>query len=238
MRRFFVDKVNIPNMELVGAECNHIINVLRFKAGDEIVLCPNDGIDYIYEIVCINKKSIELKFLKSVENECNSKLNLTVFFGLLKGDKSEFVVTKLTELGVSNIVPFVSKFTVKVSNKIDRLERAGVEACKQCGRAILPTISDVIKFKDIVNQLSEFDKVIFAYEDAYIKGDRLSNVIDGSEKSVALIIGSEGGFAPEEVEMLVTSGVNIVTLGRRILRAETASIATSAVIMQMCGEWE
>lgn len=238
MRRFFTEKADKPEMIMCGAEHKHLTEVLRAKSGDAVIICPNDGTDYIYEVKSIDKKSTTLIFLREERNNAETEIDLTVFFALLKGDKSELVVTKLTELGVKCIVPFVSEFTVKIGDKTDRLKRAATEACKQCGRSVLPAISDVIDFPDIIPLMKDFDKVVFAYEGAYVSGSRIKDVISGNEKRVALIVGAEGGFSEKEVQTLNSHGVPAVTLGKRILRAETAAIAAASVLLYICGEWE
>lgn len=238
MRRFFTDKISKPEMLLGGAEHKHLAGVLRARVGEDVIVCTGDGIDYVYKIKSIDKRAAVLSYESESRNDTETDTHLTVFFAMLKGDKSELVVTKLTELGVKHIVPFVSEFTVKTGEKIDRMKRAALEACKQCGRAVIPDISDVISFKDVLSRVHDYDKVVFAYEGAYADGKRLRDVLDGKEKRVALIVGAEGGFSGNEVSALVGEDIPAVTLGKRIMRAETASIAAAAVILYICGEWE
>lgn len=238
LRRFFVNKIDKPTTVLVGDERKHLAEVLRARVGEEVILCPNDGKDYIFTIDSIDKQSVKLHYLQENINETEPTLKLTAFIAMLKGDKTEFAVQKLTELGVANIVPYISEYTVKTSEKSDRLKRAAHEASKQCGRAIIPEVSEVLKFDDILDRLKAYDAAVFAYEGAYVSGKRLSQVIKGNEKTVALVIGPEGGFSEKEVEAMVQNGFNPVTLGKRILRAETAAVAGAAVIMSMLGEWE
>lgn len=238
MRRFFTDKINKPETSLSGDEHKHLTEVLRARPGERIIICTGDGIDNVFEIKSIDKKSTVLSFVEEKINDTETRVELTVFFAMLKGDKSELVVTKLTELGVRRIVPFVSEFTVKTGEKTERLARAALEACKQCGRSRVPEICDIIRFNEIPRLLGSYDKVVFAYEGAYAKGRRLRDVITGRENKIALIIGPEGGFSEKEVKLMSDSGVPAVTLGKRILRAETASIAAAAVVLYICGEWE
>ena len=237
LRRFFVEKINKPTTVLTGNEKKHLADVLRAKVGDKIILCPNDGKDYIFEISAFDKNSITLYYEEEFVNPTETNLFLTVFPALLKGDKTELVVQKLTELGVKRISPFISEFTVQKSEKNDRLKRTAHEVSKQCGRAIIPEIDDVMKFNDMINKLADYDAVVIAYEDAFTNGNRITDVVKGNERNVALIVGPEGGFSKKEVEEFINHGYKPVTLGKRILRAETASISATAVIMQLCGEW-
>lgn len=238
MRRFFVDNISKPVMELRGEERRHLADVLRARVGEKAILCPNDGKDYVYEIKAFTKDSITLGYVSETENTTEPSLDLCVMCALLKGDKTEFAVQKLTELGVKKIIPFVSEYTVQRSEKKDRLVRAAHEAAKQCGRAVIPEIRDILTFEQMTKELCGIDKVVFAYEGAYSKGKHLRDVVDPFDRNVALIVGPEGGFSEKEVRMLSESGYAPVTLGKRILRAETAAVAAAAVIMYICGEWE
>lgn len=233
-----MEKIERPLLKLTGNEHKHLAEVLRARAGDKIILCPNDGRDYIYEIRSFDKTSATLSYVNDCENNTEPELYLAVFPSLLKGDKTEFEVQKLTELGVKKISPFIGDYTVQKSEKSERLRRAAHEASKQCGRAVIPTVDDPIRFSDIIPALGEYDVVVFAYEGAYARGKRLGDVIKKSARRIALVVGPEGGFSEAEVKMMSECGYCPVTLGKRILRAETAAIAGAAVIMQLAGEWE
>ena len=112
MKRFFVDKIEKPYLTLRGEERRHLADVLRAREGDRVVLCPNDGRDYVYEAVAFDRDSVRLKYIENLKNETEPTLELTAYISLLKGDKTELAVQKLTELGVHRIVPFVSEYTV------------------------------------------------------------------------------------------------------------------------------
>ena len=124
MKRFFVDKIEKPYLTLRGEERRHLADVLRAREGDRVVLCPNDGRDYVYEAVAFDRDSVRLKYIEDFKNETEPTLELTAYISLLKGDKTELAVQKLTELGVHRIVPFVSEYTVRTGEKSDRLRRA------------------------------------------------------------------------------------------------------------------
>ena len=237
MRRFFVEKIEKPSLNVYGNERKHLADVLRARVGDKVILCPNDGNDYVYKIVGFDKNSVSLNYVSENKNETEPELMLTVFASLLKGDKTELVVQKLTELGVKRITPFISDYTVQKSEKNERLKRSAHEASKQCGRAIIPEVTEIVSFDQMLKTLDKYDTVVFAYEDAYTSGKRLSDVIKGNEKTIALVVGPEGGFSEREVNALTLAGYEPVTLGKRILRAETASIAGASVIMYLAGEW-
>ncbi len=237
MRRFFVDKADIPQVILSGSEHKHLAEVLRARVGEKVILCPNDGRDYVYTITSFDKTSTTLEYIEDYPNETEPKFELTVYAALLKGDKTELAVQKLTELGVKSVRPFISDYTVQKSEKSDRLRRAALEAAKQCGRAIIPTVAEPVTFSEIIPELSKYDAVVFAYEGAYGSGYTIEEVLRKANNA-ALIVGPEGGFSEREVSALTSRGYNPVTLGKRILRAETASIAGAAVILHMMGEWK
>ena len=187
MRRFFVDKIEKPIAKLYGNENKHLAEVLRSKKGDLIILCPQDKKDYFYEIIDFDKNSTTLKYIEEKENETEPSINLTVYFSLIKGDKSELVVQKLTELGVTKICPFISEYTVQKSDKIDRLKRVALEASKQCGRAIVPEINEVIKFNSMLDMLVNYDAVIFAYEDAFTNGKHKDDILSGTSQALLFL---------------------------------------------------
>ncbi|MEG1706299.1 MAG: RsmE family RNA methyltransferase, partial [Clostridia bacterium] len=143
---------------------------------------------------------------------------------------TEFVCQKAVELGVSKIVPIESKFTIAKADtaKIDRLSKITQEACKQCGRAKTVPVDSVINIKELADKVAEYDKAILCYENE--KHLLLKNSIDKSCRNIAIIIGSEGGFSIDEVKLLTDSGAVCVTLGKRVLRAETASVYALSVI--------
>ena len=170
------------------------------------------------------------------ENEKNPKVNITVFQGLVKGDKIDLIVQKLTELGISNLYTFESEFTVAKANnnKIDRLNKVSEEACKQCGRSIPLNIYETIKFKDMINKLKEFDLILFANEKNRVRDFKEFS----GKKNIAVVVGSEGGFSDVEIDEIYNAGAINFGLGERILRAETASIALASIIGYMVEVWE
>ncbi len=241
MKRFFVDKIHNP-MILTGDNHKHLSLVLRARIGDEIVLCPGDGNDYIYEISGISKRETRLTARGVAANPNEPTVRLTVFSALMKGDKNEWAAQKLTELGVSEIVPFYSEHTVAKPSpsRAERLRRICEEAAKQCGRAVVPIVGAEISFETVLSRVSRFDLVVFPYEKAEA-ADIQSFLQDGTAsgaqiRSAALIVGSEGGFSDTEAEKAVAAGLMPVTMGKRILRAETANIAAAAVMMYALGE--
>lgn len=243
-RRFIVDKDNIEIMDnendifkICGKEVKHI-QVLRHEIGDEIIV--NDCIAKINQI---RKDCILLEKLGNAPKVGIPNTHLTIYIAMLKNEKIDYVIQKATELGCSKIVPFFSKNTiVKLDEKSckkrrEKLQIIADEACKQCGRTDRVYVEDILYFNDIMQSIKDTDACIFAYE----KSDSsLKNEIEKVKKlkkanevyDISLIIGPEGGFDEKEANTLCDiSNVYCVSLGSRILRADTAAINLISVIM-------
>lgn len=244
-KRFFVDteQLNKNQIILTGDEHMHLSKVLRLRVGDEVECFSNNSNIIKAKVELITKQSTTLTIVG--EDECNSnpKVNLTLFQGLPKLDKLELITQKLTELGVSTIIPFSSTYCVAKENlnKIERIQKIIVSACKQCGRTLLTKVENPIKFKDLLQLIANYDLVIFANETE--NKVSLQEVLcqkkqeKGFNLKVAYIVGSEGGFSKEEIEALSKKdNVYSVSLGKRILRTETASIALGSILLYELGE--
>lgn len=234
IRRFFVDNSDICNnvVTLTGDEFSHMVKVLRYKVGFKAVVCANDGIERLCTVNEIGKDFatlvIEQENVQDVKNA-----HVTLFAGLLKNNKLDFVVQKSVELGVDEIIPFASHNCAETKFSKDRAEKIALEAAKQCGSAYLSKVGPLENFDEVLARFKEFDTVLFAYENE--KKNRIKDCrFEG--KKVALVVGPEGGFTPDETEKAKECGATIVTLGRRILRAETASIVSCALLLDHLGE--
>ncbi len=241
MYHFFVEPSQIQGNKIIitGKDVNHIKNVLRMKPGEEIAVSNGlDGKEYHcgiaewYEdrIVC------DLFFVKEEGVELASKIYL--FQGLPKADKMELIIQKTVELGVYEIIPVASKRAVvkldakKAESKLIRWQAIAEAAAKQSKRGIIPKIKEVMSFQEAVAYSSCAQVKIIPYELAQGM-ERTKEIISGIRpgEPVAVFIGPEGGFAEEEIEMAMQAGIEPVTLGRRILRTETAGMAVLSVIM-------
>ena len=235
MYHFFVAPENIRDKHIVieGTDVNHIKNVLRMKVGDEISVSNGiDGRDYRCGITAMGDViDCELRFIKEADVELPVRVHL--FQGLCKGDKMETVIQKTTELGVHEVIPVQMERCVvkldakKASSKVTRYQGVAEAAAKQSGRSVIPQIHDVINMKQAVDYASSFDKIIVPYE--LTAGESFDNtraVLDSLKglKDIAVFIGPEGGFDDSEIELLKEAGSEIISLGRRILRTETAGM--------------
>ena len=214
MYHFFAEHENIFDdyIDIKGGDVNHIKNVLRLKKGDETLISSGDNYDYNCIIDTITDDYVR-SLITSVNekgNELSSKVYL--FQGLPKADKMELIIQKMIELGVYEIVPVAMKRSVvklddkKAKSKVARWNTIAESAAKQSKRSIMPKVSDVVSFKQAVAMAS--------------KG-----------KSIGIFIGPEGGFDKDELELATNAGADIITLGRRILRTETAGLMLMSVLM-------
>lgn len=239
-KRFFVNKEDVlqDSIKLIGEEHIHLSKVLRLKVGDVVECFYDNSQILVCEIKLITKNETILKIVKSYDCDSNPKTKITLFQALPKLDKLELVAQKLTELGVSKIVPFSSTFCIAKDNgnKIERLKKITISACKQCGRTSLIEIENTKKFSDIVDMVKRYDLVVFANETE--NNVKLKEVLkDKKLENVAYIVGSEGGFSKQEIDELIKlDNVYSITLGKRILRTETASIALGALLSYELGE--
>lgn len=232
--RFFVEEKigSAENFVLSGkAQVHQISRVLRLKAGSDIVLLDNSGFEYPAIIESLAEDEIVLKILEKRENEAEPKIKLALFQCLLKKDKMEWIFEKGTELGVSKFVPVLSKHCVKTDLNFKRAEKIIREAAEQCGRLKLPEFSEISDFEKAIALYARegglnliFDKSGGISLKSFVCRNKLPEKIN-------VFIGPEGGFSGDEIAFAEKSGFQIVSLGERILRAETAAIAACVLIV-------
>ena len=237
MYNFFVNSNDIYNnvARISGDDYNHIKNVLRMKIGTKILINDREkNNSYLAEIQEIDTNEILCKIIdKIASNEMMKKV--TLFQGIPKADKMEYIIQKSVELGVSDIVPTQMKNCVaKINNEENKLKRwnkISETAAKQSKRSIIPMVENKISFDNLLNRLKEFDLVIVAYENE--KHISLKDVLQNCKEAenIAIIIGPEGGIDANELKLLENKGANVASLGKRILRTETAPIAMLSMIL-------
>ena len=239
VKRFFIDKTQKPAkgdfLEITGEEFHHAIKVSHYKKGYRLILSNGDGNDYFCVITEVGKNSFTCVVDSVQRNENELAKPLALY--LCGIEKSDVAVQKATEVGATEIRFMVSKYTNAKTQNIDRLKKIALESAKQCGRAVVPEIYPPIPFEDAMREAVEkYDRVVFCYESA--KDRYIREVADGESSSFALIVGSEGGFSEEEVDFARSLGAKVVTLGRRILRAETACIAGLVLLADQMERYE
>lgn len=233
--RFYIPETDIAKAELTGEAHTHAAYSLRVRVGDFITVFDGKGTEYSCRIKNIKKDKTELEILNTSIGVGETRAEFTLFLSAIKQDRFEFAVQKCTELGVTRIVPVYSAHTQRGgSYNYERLTRIAVSAAEQCGRSRLPEIEHSIEFDELVERAKK-TYLIFPWE-REMHG-QLRDAIDKSQNSVAIFVGPEGGITEQEKTRLVEVGAKSVTLGNRILRAETAAISTLSVVCYEMGEW-
>ncbi len=222
-----------------GTDVKHIKNVLRHKIGDELDVCDEFGVRYYTKIKALEESKIILQIMNQTEESTEMPVEVDLYQGLPKSDKLEFIIQKCTEIGVSSVIPVITdRVVVKLDDKsaakkTERWNKIAIEAAKQSGRQKIPTVENVTFLENIVEKLSKYDIVIVPYEcekTSTLKA-KLKR-INKEVKSIAVVIGPEGGFSEKDIEILgKCPSAEKVSLGKRILRTETAGIATLAMIL-------
>jgi len=243
MARFYVPQPRIENgmIRIDGNEVKHIRKVLRLKKGDGIVVFDGLGKEYEGTILDEGPSSVVIRIQNILPSEKESQLEVTLAQGLLKGEKMDYLIQKATELGVKEIIPFFSSRSVPLLDKSGKLrrhhrwERIAIEASKQCGRGVVPKIEYLQDYPEMLRTASLDSLRIILWEE---EGAKLKEVLGKliEKKEVFSIIGPEGGFSQEEVEEAIKDGFLPITLGKRILRAETASLCLLSILQYEQGD--
>lgn len=240
MQKLFLDYTPDNDILLDGEQARHIAKSLRMKVGDVLTVTDGNGNDFGCQIDNITKDTVHLKICYKQASQSEPDCRVTIFQGVPKGTKLEDIIQKSVELGVYRIVPTLTKRCVsrpdeKGANKKNiRYQKIALEAAQQSGRGIVPEIAPQITLKQAIANDDSDLKIVF-YEGG---GERLKNIVDKNAQSVSIYIGPEGGFDAHEVQMLVESGAVKATLGKRILRTQTAPVAALTAIMLLTDNME
>lgn len=233
MPRFFLEKMNTENPVITGSDAKHIGFSLRMKPGEPLTVCAQ-GIDYRCNVKQITEDAVFLNIVESKLCAAEPSINLTLYQAIPKMDKLETIIQKSVELGATKIVPVLTRRCISrpsekdFNKKLERLKKISLGAAKQSGRGIIPQIMPLMSFKNAVAEMAESECPIMLYEEG---GVRFSQLETAEKKNFSLFIGSEGGFDTEEVEYARDAGINMVWLGKRILRCETAPLTAISILM-------
>lgn len=245
MPKFFVnqDQIKENNIIIEGQDVIHIKKVLRAKINDELQICNKDnGDNFICDIENITTEEIICKIKQKIKDSVESNIKVTIFQGLPKADKMEYIIQKSVELGVYDITPVEMKRCVVKLNEKDKIKKVlrwqkiSEVASKQCGRDIIPEVNEIINIKELENLVSKYDVILVAYEDEKLNTLKqqimdIKNNILKEEIKIGIVIGPEGGLEKNDVEHLKESGAKVITLGKRILRTETVALNVLSIIM-------
>lgn len=240
---FFAENIGeVGSTHLItGEDAVHITKSLRMSVGEVITLCDGSKNEHLCKIEHIDREGVLVRV--SSEEECTHEPNveITLYFALTKGDKPETVIQKSIELGVHEIVPVLTDRCVSrpdrksADKKLTRYRKIALQAAMQSRRGIVPEVRSITDLKQTAAELSQYDKAILFYEGG---GEPIRTLITPQDRKIAVFIGPEGGFEEREVELLTENGAQTATLGKRILRAETAPLAALAAIMLHTGNLE
>ncbi|MDF2842737.1 MAG: hypothetical protein K0R00_1163 [Herbinix sp.] len=243
MHRFYVDPSQIEEniITVIGSDVNHIKNVLRMRQGDEIIICNGQGKDCYCIIKKVSEAEITAQILEQQEANTELKTRITLFQGIPKKDKMELIIQKAVELGVHEIVPVMTKRVVvkledakKEAKKLERWQAIAEEAAKQSKRGMIPQIKPVQSYKEALKNAAELDYALVPYENA--KGiQHTREIMSGlkQHQTIGVFIGPEGGFEDFEIEAALQQDILPITLGRRILRTETAGLCVLSMMALM-----
>ena len=240
MPRFFMAGTNIRGgMAIIrGRDAEHV-RVLRLRPGEDLIICDAQGTDYKCRLVSADPEQVEAEVIEVVPCPAEPSVAVTVLCGLPKGDRTDYIIQKCVEAGAGEIVFFLSNRCVArpeaPEKKLERWQRIAEEAAKQSGRGIIPTVSWAGEFAEALNIANQKELKIFLYETGEREG--LDSVLEANKgaKSVALMTGPEGGFAPFEADLARIVGLHVCSMGERILRCETAPVVATTAVMYATG---
>jgi 16S rRNA (uracil1498-N3)-methyltransferase len=239
MPTFLVHRKNISGDTAVlsGTEAGHMLRSLRLSVGDSFHAFDEEGTRYRMRILEATSRSLRAEILEAFAAEPPPRVAVTLLVGLPKADKMDFILEKATEMGVSRVIPFRSSRTIPrvdpsdAKKRLLRWERVALAAAKQCGSGRVPEVSGIVPFNEALLHAAKHDGAIIFYE-----GEReisLKKVLSGMDgvRSIALVVGPEGGFSADEVKEALAAGCRCAGLGSRILRVETAALAVLSMVM-------
>jgi len=243
MPRIFLPLEERPEtIHIAGDKARYLINVLRSRMGDEIIVLDGKGFSYGAEITSIKNKELFARVNRVVPYDAESKAHITLVQGILKGEKMEFIIQKTTELGVNEIVPVTTERSqLRETRKAPRWRKIAEDASRQCGRTHVPKIHDLIPFREVLAPSSPYaqhlreSRGLLFWEEGGMSLTGAKDVL-GVCRSLIISVGPEGGFTKGEARMAQSSGFLPISMGNRILRAETAAIAAAALVQYVWGD--
>lgn len=242
MHHFFVNPEQVEDglIRITGSDVNHIKNVLRIRQGEEMLVSDGTGRDYLCQVEEIAGQEVTVRILETEEEGRELSSRIWLFQGLPKSDKMEFIIQKAVELGAAGIVPVSTRNTVvkldqkKEEAKVKRWQAIAESAAKQSKRSLVPRVSGIMTLKEAFDYVESqgFSVRLIPYEhEAGMDGTKTELDAAGPGQDIAVFIGPEGGFDEREIELALSKGVRPISLGRRILRTETAGLALLSVLM-------
>ena len=239
MPRFFIDGTADGRAYIAGADALHIAKALRMRPGEALTLCDGKGTDFDGVLETVTDRQVTVRISASRPSQAEPTLAVTLYQGLPKGDKMDWIIQKAVELGVTAVVPVATRRSVarlegKADKKQERWQRIAAEAAGQCGRGMLPSVERPLSWSQALSRLSGEPALVF-YEGG---GRPLRELVTPSTRRLSVFVGPEGGFDPEEIDAIRRQGGGVATLGPRILRCETAPLAALTLLVHLSGNME
>ncbi len=241
MPRFFTEQIAGDLAVITGEDARHIALSLRMKAGEPVTVCSGNGTDYPGTLSLVTPQQVEVQLEEGIPCRSEPATKITLYQALPKGDKMEWIIQKAVELGVTAVVPVLTSRCVSrpdaksFEKKLLRYQKISEEAAKQCGRGMIPKIEPLIGFGEALKRIAAAQRGILFYEQGTAP---LRQLLAPDVREIAVLIGSEGGFSPEEAAQAMELGIPAATLGPRILRCETAPLAALAMILYEQGDMD
>ena len=236
MHRFFIPKPYKQEMQITGRDAHHIIDVLRMVPGDRLQAVADDGISFVGEITAVGTNTVTVLAREILRETHEPDVRISLLQGLAKGEKMEFIIQKAVEIGVADIFPVAMAHSVvvlepsKAEKKVERWQKIAEAAAKQSKRDVIPDVHEVMTLGNVL-QKEKWDLLLVAYESENQVGLKEALQAHKEAKTIAVVIGPEGGLSTEEVEAAQKQGGIAVSLGRRILRTETAGLVAATAIL-------
>ena len=236
MHRFFIPKPFKQEMQITGRDAHHIIDVLRMAPGDRLQAVADDGISFVGEITAVGTNTVTVLAREVLRETHEPDVRISLMQGLAKGEKMEFIIQKAVEIGVAEIFPVAMAHSVvvlessKAEKKVERWQKIAEAAAKQSKRDVIPDVHEVVKLPQVLQE-EKWDLLLVAYESENQVSLKEALQAHKEAKTVGVVIGPEGGLSTEEVEAAQQQGGIAVSLGRRILRTETAGLVAATAIL-------
>ena len=243
MTRFFVEpeELNTEEILLTGENAQHA-KVLRLKAGEEVLVCDGQGRECLCAVADIDTKEYRLTVKEQRTSETEAAVQVSVYMAFPKGDKLEHVIQKATELGAYEIVAFPSGRCISkpddksLKKKLERWQKIAASAAEQSGRGRIPQVLTLRSYQEALERAMQADKAILFYENERATTLRMA-LETGEYRTVSILSGPEGGLEEKEVKQALSAGLQVCTLGKRILRCETAPLCALSAVMYASGEF-
>ena len=244
MARFFVAPHDLQNdiIVLTGENAQHA-KVLRLKAGEQVLACDGEGYECVCTVAQVSNQEVELSVVERRAATSEAAVRVSLYMGFPKSDKLEHVIQKATELGADEIVAFPASRSVSrpdeksLKKKLERWQKIAASAAEQSGRGRIPEVRVLDSYKAALERAAKADKALMFYENERATTLRMA-LENGSFRTVSLMTGPEGGLEEKEVQQALDAGLQVCTLGRRILRCETAPLCALSAVMYAAGEFE